>query len=64
VFLSLILSIPLALDGEAVSANNTGIAVLAAISMVACYVGLAALWFFVFREKARTKRKKNSPPPD
>ncbi len=61
---SLILSIPLALDGEAVSANNTGIAVLAAVSMVACYVGLAALWFFVFREKARTKRKKGSPPPD
>jgi hypothetical protein len=64
VLLSSILSIPLALDGEAVSANNTGIAFLAAVSMVACYVGLAALWFFVFREKARTKRKKNPPPPD
>jgi hypothetical protein len=63
VFGSLILSLPLALDGEAVSANNTGIAVLAAVSMVACYVGLAALWFFVFREKARTKRK-GTPPPD
>lgn len=62
--LGLILSIPLALDGEAVTANNTGIAVLAAVSMAACYVGLAALWYFVFRDKARAKRKKGSPPPD
>jgi peptidoglycan/LPS O-acetylase OafA/YrhL len=61
---SLILALPLALDGEAVSANNTGIAVLAAVSMLACYIGLAALWYFVFRDKARGKRKKGSPPPD
>jgi hypothetical protein len=62
--LSLLISIPLALDGEAVTANNTGIAVLAAISMVCCYVGLAALWYFVFRDKSRAKRKKDLPPPE
>lgn len=62
--LGLLISIPLALDGEAVTSNNTGIAVLAAVSMACCYLGLAALWYFVFRDKSRSKRGKDAPPPD
>ncbi len=55
-----ILSLPLALDGEsAVGVNNTGIAVISLVSMVACYVGLAALWYFVFRDKRRPKRGRD-----
>lgn len=54
-----ILSIPVALGGEAADANNTTLAVLAVASMVIGYVVLAALWFFVFREKARSRRKRD-----
>jgi hypothetical protein len=50
----------LALDGESVTSGNTGLAIISLVSMVSGYVLLAALWWFVFREKARTKRKKNS----
>jgi hypothetical protein len=56
--LSLIHLVPLALDGESASGNNTAIAVISVLSMVAGYVLLAALWYFVFREKAARKRKK------
>jgi len=58
---SLILSVVLALDGESVSGNNTGLAVISLVSIVSGYVLLAALWYFVFRDKARSKRKKRSP---
>jgi uncharacterized membrane-anchored protein len=57
---SLILALPLALDGESATQNSTGIAVIALISMVAGYVLLAALWYFVFREKARSRRDRDS----
>ena len=60
-FLSLALSLPVALDGESVSGNNTAIAVISIVSMVTGYLLLAGLWFFVFREKARSKRKRDSP---
>jgi len=59
---SLIASIPFALDGEAITSNNTGIAVIAVISMAAGYVLLFALWYFVFREKARAKRDDRDSP--
>ncbi len=58
---SLISSVPLALDGESVTGNNTGIAIIAVVSMACGYVLLFALWYFVFREKARSKRKGDSP---
>jgi hypothetical protein len=59
--LTLALTLPLALDGEAAtSPNNTGIAIISVVSMALGYVVLFALWFFVFREKARTKRRKGS----
>ncbi len=57
---SLVLSIPLALDGESLTAGNTGIAILSVVSMVGCYVLLAALWYFVFRDKSRSKRGKDA----
>src|SRR6516164_5240155 len=49
----------MALDGESsAGSNSTGIAVVAAVSMVAGYVLLAALWWFVFRPKARLRRER------
>jgi hypothetical protein len=52
--------LPVALDGEAASGNNTAIGVISVVSIVAGYVLLAALWYFVFRDKTRAKRKKDS----
>ncbi len=48
----------LALDGESASGNSTGIAVISLVSIVFGYLLLAALWYFVFRDKARKKRNK------
>jgi hypothetical protein len=59
---ALILSLPLALDGESASSSNTGIAVISVVSMATGYIVLAALWYFVFRGKAREKRGKDHPP--
>jgi len=42
---------PMALGGESITGNSTAIAVLSALSIVGGYVILAALWFFVFRDK-------------
>jgi uncharacterized membrane protein YidH (DUF202 family) len=60
--LALTLLVPFALDGESVSTSNTAVAVVSVISIVGGYLLLAALWHFVFREKARDKRKNH--PPD
>lgn len=60
--LALALAIPLALDGESAGGNSTGIAIISVVSMVAGYLLLAGLWYFVFREKARAKR--GGDPPD
>jgi hypothetical protein len=57
---ALILFLPVALDGESVTGNNTAIAVITVASIAFGYVLLAALWYFVFRDKAREKRKKGS----
>jgi len=54
-------SLLLALDGESASGNSTGIAVISLVSIVLGYLLLAALWYFVFRDKTRAKRKKRSP---
>lgn len=55
---ALLLSLPFALDGESANSNNTAIAVISLVSIVSGYLLLAALWYFVFREKAREKRRK------
>lgn len=54
--LPLILSVPLALDGESVDGSNTGIAIISVVSMVFGYLLIAGLWFFVFSAKARARR--------
>ena len=53
------LSLPMALSGEAETSNNTGIGVISLASIVLGYLGLFALWYFVFRDKSRSKRKKH-----
>jgi hypothetical protein len=58
---SLALHVPMALGGEAEGANSTGIGVISLVSIVLGWVGLAALWWFVFRDKSRSKRKRRSP---
>ena len=57
---SVALSLPLALGGEAESSGNTGLGVLSVLSIALGYVGLFALLFFVFRDRSRSKRKKDS----
>jgi uncharacterized membrane-anchored protein len=55
---------PLALDGESVNNNNTGIAVISLVSIVGGFLLLGALWYFVFRAKAWDKHKDGRPPRD
>lgn len=55
------LGLVLALDGESSTAgNSTGVAIIAAVSMVSGYVLLAALWWFVFRDRSRSKRRRDT----
>ena len=54
-------TLPLALDGESVNNGSTGLAVISVVSIVLGYLLLAALWYFVFRDKTRRKRRKDSP---
>jgi hypothetical protein len=54
------LSLPLALAGEAETSSNTGLGIISVVSIAVGYVGLFALWFFVFRDRSRGKRKKDS----
>jgi branched-subunit amino acid ABC-type transport system permease component len=56
---NLISSLPMALDGEAESANSTGLGVISVVSIGITYVVLFALWFFVFRDRSGSKRKKD-----
>ena len=42
-----------ALDGESVSGNSTGLAVVSLVSIVSGWLLIAGLWFFVFRDNAR-----------
>ncbi|MEA2314042.1 MAG: hypothetical protein QOI03_734 [Solirubrobacteraceae bacterium] len=61
-FVALLLALAPALDGESVNAKSTGLGVISLVSIVFGYLLIAGLWYFVFREKARTKRK--GPGPD
>jgi hypothetical protein len=58
---SAISRLPLALDGEAETANNTGLGIISVASIALVWIGLFALWYFVFRDKSRSKRGKGSP---
>jgi len=57
---SLAAALPMALDGEAGTTGNTGLGVISVLSIALGYVGLFALWWFVFRDKTRSRRKKDS----
>jgi hypothetical protein len=60
---ALALALPMALDGEAsANSNNTAIGVISVVSIIFGYVVLAALWYFVFRDKERHRRRKGSSP--
>jgi hypothetical protein len=54
-----LVSLPMALGGEAETSGNTGLGIISVVSIGAGYVGLFALWYFVFRDKSRSKRKKD-----
>ena len=55
---TLILAVPLALDGESVNAKNPALAVISIVSIVFGYLLLAGLWYFVFSGKARARLRK------
>jgi hypothetical protein len=55
-----IAAIPIALDGESVNNSNTGLAVISLVSIIGGWVALAALWYFVFRDRSRGKRDEDS----
>lgn len=52
--------VPLALGGEAVASNQTFLALLALGSIIGGWLLLAGLWYFVFRDRARSKADKQS----
>jgi hypothetical protein len=54
-----VLVLPLALDGESASGDSTGIAIVAAVSLLLGYLLLAGLWYFVFSAKARERRERH-----
>ena len=57
--LGALISVPLALGGESAGGESTGIAVISAVSIVVGYLLIAALWYFVFRDRARARRRRN-----
>jgi hypothetical protein len=56
--------LPLALDGESAGDNSTGLAVISVVSMAAGYLLLAGLWWFVFRAKAKGRRRERDERSD
>jgi hypothetical protein len=56
---SVAVSLPFALDGEAETSSSIGLGVISVVSIGLTWVGLFALWFFVFRDKSRTKHDKD-----
>ncbi len=60
--LALLHVLPVALDGESANQSNTGLAVISVASMVFGYLLIAGLWYFVFRDKARARRRERDGP--
>jgi len=54
----LLIQIPLALDGESAGNGSTGLAAISIVSMVFGWLLIAGLWWFVFRDKARARRRE------
>jgi hypothetical protein len=65
----LIVHLPLAaLSGEVESPEgpgngSVGVGVISVGAIVLGWVGLFALWWFVFRDKERARRKRKDDPP-
>jgi predicted permease len=55
---AMLLSLPLALGGESSGGESVGIAVISLVSIVVGYLLIAALWYFVFRDRARTRGRR------
>jgi hypothetical protein len=45
-----------------VTGGNEVLAIISVVSIAFGYIFLAALWYFVFREKAREKRRGKGNP--
>jgi predicted permease len=58
---ALILSVPLALGGESTGGDSAAIAVISVVSIVLGYLLIAALWYFIFRDRRRTRGKGDAP---
>jgi hypothetical protein len=55
------LALPVALGGESAGGSSTGLAVLSLASIVVGYLVIAALWYFVFRDRKRRREERDSP---
>jgi hypothetical protein len=53
-----LIRIPLALDGESAANGSTGLAAISIVSMIFGWLLIAGLWWFVFRDKARARRRE------
>lgn len=53
-----------ALGGEAVSAGNEGLDIVSFVSIVGGWVLLAALWYFVFRNRSEKGEKSEQGPSE
>jgi hypothetical protein len=60
--LALLHFLPVALDGESANQSDTGLAVISVASMIFGYLVIAGLWYFVFRDKARARRRERDRP--
>jgi hypothetical protein len=57
---SVVAWLPLALDGEAETAGNTGLGIISVVFIALGWIGLLALWYFALRDKSRSTRDKDS----
>ncbi len=58
--LAILTAVPLALDGESASNNNSGLAVISIVSIAFGWLLIMGLWWFVFRAKASKGRRQES----
>jgi len=56
----LLIRLPPALDGESAGNGNAALAAISIISMIFGWLLVAGLWWFVFRDKARARRRERN----
>ena len=54
-------AVVLALDGESANTHSPALDALSIVSIVFGYLLIIGLWYFVFRGKARARRRKRDP---